>query len=802
MKLLALAPSIALSLAAIIVAAPAAAQGADLCVFAQPITATGAFPVDTSLAATDGPANGCGENGQIHNDVWFRWTSTVSGTVQMDTCAAATFDTTVAVYPDESCATAAPIVCNDDQCALRSRVAFTAVAGVDYLVRVGGWNDVARGTATLTISSVTGVSNDTCANPAPITGFGVFPMDTTQAMTEGVADGCGSGGQIYRDVWYLWTATVDGSTEVNTCQASFDTTIAVYDGAACPTAAPIACNDDACSIQTRVTFPAIAGNTYLLRMGGFNESAGGVFDATISAGSGVNCSSPPAGPDVIIGDLPAIQSYGGAAEMSAFALATTACNVGDATMNWNGSNRFHPVIGQNLYRIEDGAIRQLGMSWLKHGFASATGSLCCTCINPGSNQIMGIGCSDPYGATINGAQSGLGPRSEVNPWTGLFAYPFGTQGQTGDVIYKRLQVPTQDVDPALHPAARYVVEGQYVTPDDAQAGNQNNNCSWADAQPSGPVAGGLGLAISGATSVGEPAIFAWRADDPEVQISTVAAAGDGVIHVGSRAHDNGDGTWRYEYAVHNETSARAARSLRVPVAAGSTVTGAAFHDVDYHSGEPYDGTDWAFTVAAGAMEWATPGHAVNPDGNALRWGTLYGFTVTASAPPVAGAVDLELFVPGLENLLTAAAIVPGVPVLGERYCSPAIVNSSGAPAVLRALGSAVVADDDLTLEASSMPLHTSGYMLASLDEGFAAQPGGSQGNLCLGGTIARFRSQVMSSGAEGRFSIPVDLSSIPITPPTAVLPGETWRFQCWFRDQLVFGITSSNFTDAVRVTFE
>ena len=173
MKVFPLAPLSTLFLAAL--APNAGAQGADLCVFAQPITATGAFPVDTSLAATDGPANGCGENGQIHNDVWFRWTSTVSGTVQMDTCAAATFDTTVAVYPDESCATAAPIVCNDDQCALRSRVAFTAVAGVDYLVRVGGWNDVARGTATLTISSVTGVSNDTCANPAPITGFGVFP---------------------------------------------------------------------------------------------------------------------------------------------------------------------------------------------------------------------------------------------------------------------------------------------------------------------------------------------------------------------------------------------------------------------------------------------------------------------------------------------------------------------------------------------------------------------------------------------------------------------------------------------------
>ena len=76
MKVFPLAPLCTLFLAAL--ASNAGAQGADLCVFAQPITATGAFPVDTSLAATDGPANGCGENGQIHNDVWFRWTSTAA----------------------------------------------------------------------------------------------------------------------------------------------------------------------------------------------------------------------------------------------------------------------------------------------------------------------------------------------------------------------------------------------------------------------------------------------------------------------------------------------------------------------------------------------------------------------------------------------------------------------------------------------------------------------------------------------------------------------------------------------------
>ena len=46
--------------------------------------------------------------------------------------------------------------------------------------------------------------------------------------------------------------------------------------------------------------------------------------------------------------------------------------------------------------------------------------------------------------------------------------------------------------------------------------------------------------------------------------------------------------------------------------------------------------------------------------------------------------------------------------------------------------------------------------------------------------------------------MPVDLNGIPSGSGfVAVQPGETWNFQCWYRD----GATS-NFTDAVSITFE
>jgi hypothetical protein len=141
-----------------------------------------------------------------------------------------------------------------------------------------------------------------------------------------------------------------------------------------------------------------------------------------------------------------------------------------------------------------------------------------------------------------------------------------------------------------------------------------------------------------------------------------------------------------------------------------------------------------------------------------------------------------------------------VPSLGTSYCGPAVPNSSGSPGVLHATGSDVVADGDFHLAALQLPAHKSGYFLNSMSTGFVPNPGGSQGNLCLGGSIGRHRKQIASTGDAGMLFLDVDLTQLP-TPggPYAVLPGETWSFECWFRDANP-GKTS-NFTDGVSVTF-
>ena len=137
--------------------------------------------------------------------------------------------------------------------------------------------------------------------------------------------------------------------------------------------------------------------------------------------------------------------------------------------------------------------------------------------------------------------------------------------------------------------------------------------------------------------------------------------------------------------------------------------------------------------------------------------------------------------------------------LGSSYCTPAVPNSTGSSAELAGIGSDVATANDLTLVATSMPMNQFGYFLASETQGLFMPPG-SQGNFCLGSNVARFNAQVQNSGVAGAFQIAVDLTAIPTSPPSAVVAGDTWNFQGWFRD--VNPGNTSNFTDGLSILFE
>ncbi|MCP3915910.1 MAG: hypothetical protein GY711_10180 [bacterium] len=153
------------------------------------------------------------------------------------------------------------------------------------------------------------------------------------------------------------------------------------------------------------------------------------------------------------------------------------------------------------------------------------------------------------------------------------------------------------------------------------------------------------------------------------------------------------------------------------------------------------------------------------------------------------------------DLLMANALLFAAGYRHDLYCSPAQANSTGGPARISTTGSADVAASDLVLVAEDLPPGEFGYFLVGSNQG-QVQPPGSQGTLCLSCSgfqgcagIGRF-SQAGQIVVGPTGSLLVDLGALPLTPPVTVQVGETWNFQCWYRD-----LGSSNFSDAVSVVF-
>ena len=60
------------------------------------------------------------------------------------------------------------------------------------------------------------------------------------------------------------------------------------------------------------------------------------------------------GPDVIVGDLPATSRFGPLGTVYSYSVGTTSCNLGDQPLAWVSNTNQHPVITQNIFRLENG----------------------------------------------------------------------------------------------------------------------------------------------------------------------------------------------------------------------------------------------------------------------------------------------------------------------------------------------------------------------------------------------------------------------------------------------------------------
>ena len=377
---------------------------------------------------------------------------------------------------------------------------------------------------------------------------------------------------------------------------------------------------------------------------------------------------PALAQDVVVGELPEVFHWGSeivnGRAVHAYSVATTSCNEGDAELLWVADTAEHPVIAQNVYRLRFGRLEQLGQSWLKHGFFALQLNICDTCTTPvpDDGTRLGVGCSDPYSARLNGNRFFMGPRSDVNPTTGEFTYPPTQRPPNVGRLSGRIQIRDLDLLPQFNPDALYFIEGMYVASDDAAANNDFNNASYRRVS----LDAGLGMQVEGSTMRERPAIHAWRdhglgpdTPDPTVTVVPVDVPGDGRFWVASRAQEQSNGRWVYDYAVLNLNSDRAASSFKIPLPAAGQPIFAGFRGVAYHSGEIYDNTDWEDKFAASAVTWSSPtSFDRDPASNALRWGTMYSFLMISLDPPTTGAAEIGLFKPGTPESVQATVLVP------------------------------------------------------------------------------------------------------------------------------------------------
>ncbi len=240
-------------------------------------TGPSAFPFshagNTTGAANDYAATACASGFPGPDVVYYWYSGCCSTQVTLSTCGAATWDTGIYVRRD-SCS-GPQVACNDDACgSVQSSVSFNSIPGKWYYFFVDGYSVGAFGAYTLSITGTSleaAVTNNQCAGSIAIGGL---PYSHTSNTCTATNDRVNCIGQDTKDVFYSLTLGTCQTVTVSTCGSCFDTAIEVLTGGACPGTTQVACNDDnLCggnfTLQSTVTFNAVAGQTYYIVLHGY-----------------------------------------------------------------------------------------------------------------------------------------------------------------------------------------------------------------------------------------------------------------------------------------------------------------------------------------------------------------------------------------------------------------------------------------------------------------------------------------------------------------------------------------------------
>jgi len=229
-------------------------------------------PFDTTCATFDGPGHFF-----TSPNLWYLYTAGRTGDVTVS-LVNSEFDTALVVYNGGTCyPNSGDIIERNDDFGglLQSQITFRATAGSTYLFEVMGYNSDEVGQGVITISSEgqpPSTNNDECHNAKAIGDVTDLPFDTASATQDGPHQ-C----MYSPNIWYCYTASCTGEATVSLAGSSYDTMLAVYDGCDCESAWDdmIGCNDDFGNTrQSQITFDVVAGNQYLIEVGGYALETG------------------------------------------------------------------------------------------------------------------------------------------------------------------------------------------------------------------------------------------------------------------------------------------------------------------------------------------------------------------------------------------------------------------------------------------------------------------------------------------------------------------------------------------------
>jgi len=233
-------------------------------------------------------------------NIWYRYAATCTGDVTVSLMGS-DYNTKLAVYSGSKCYPGADdVVARNDNynMLMQSQVTFVAIAGDEFLIEIGGKNEaVGEGLLTISCDGEPGAppSRDDCSKALPIGDVNDMPFDTAAKTFDGPGLCLTS-----PNIWYCYTASCTGDVTVSLSGSAYDTMLAVYDGCECyPASADlIACDDDSgLDRASEITFAAVAGNQYLIEVGGYGSETGqGVLN--------VSCQATAASKDDCVGAEP------------------------------------------------------------------------------------------------------------------------------------------------------------------------------------------------------------------------------------------------------------------------------------------------------------------------------------------------------------------------------------------------------------------------------------------------------------------------------------------------------------------